>query len=242
MTQRFFNRLVRGPDKIAAVLSVALGLGLFALAQIRAQEKPAEPAAAAATPPAADPAKPRVTVKLVTDFESGKLVSDLEQIQEITTTVFDAAGSREQLLGERCVLWVRNAHVDGKFFFEHSTRANTSAAAAQLEIEREQLAPGEHVIQPGDHKFTISAEGKLASDDPSIRIDGNTLLLKMHKVTHASCRRRAARAGGISAGGRPSLGLLSMDAALRIDPAKLPDPAVTFDPQSPPAAGSRFRR
>ncbi len=203
-------------------LGAALTLALFAAASVRGQEQPA-----------GDAAKARVIVKLVTDFESGKLVSDLEEIQEITSTVFDAHGSHEQLLGESCVLWVRNAHVDGKFFFERFYQGKYIGRGAELEIERDQLAPGEHLIQPGDHKFTLSAEGQLASSDPSIRIAGNTLLLQMYKVTlHAvdSAQRGPDEFRLVAA----ELGLLSMDAALRIDPAHLPDPAVTLDPQSPP--------
>ena len=69
-------------------------------------------------PPAAPAPKRTITVKLVTDFDTKKPVSDLETIQPVKTTVFDKSGSRELTLGERCVLWVRNAHIDGKFFFE----------------------------------------------------------------------------------------------------------------------------
>src|ERR1700730_14387553 len=89
---------------------IALAIGLLGLPALAAEEKPAAAPAAGATA-ATDPAMPSVGVKLVSDFESGKLVSDLEEFQEITTTVFGAAGSHEQLLGERCELWVRNAHV-----------------------------------------------------------------------------------------------------------------------------------
>src|SRR5689334_17707355 len=66
------------------------------------------------------PAQPpaTVTVKLVSDFASAKPISELEEIRPITTMRFDSGGSREEVLGERCVLWARNAHVDGKFFFE----------------------------------------------------------------------------------------------------------------------------
>src|SRR6266478_5729034 len=68
--------------------------------------------AAEAQPPA------WVVVKLVSDFETAKPVSDLEEIRPVMTTRFGDSGSREEVLGERCVLWVRNAHIDGKFFFE----------------------------------------------------------------------------------------------------------------------------
>ena len=92
------------------------------------------------------------------------------------------------------------------------------------------------MIQPGDHKFTISAEGQLASDDPSIRVAGDTLLVQMHKVTlhTVDAAERGPDEFRLVAA---SLGLLSMDAALRIDGEHLPDPTATLDPQSPPAAG-----
>src|SRR6185295_18214129 len=108
-------------------------------------------------------------VKLVTDFDSGKLVSDLEQIQEITQTDFDTGGSKEIKLGEKCTLWVRNAHIDGKFFFERYYQEKYIGRSGRLEIEIAQLGPGEHVIEPGSHKFALDENGKLASADPDIR-------------------------------------------------------------------------
>jgi hypothetical protein len=68
--------------------------------------------------PFADAQSGRVTIKLVTDFESARPVSELEEIRPVTTTQFTDSGSRDVVLGERCTLWVRNAHIDGRFFFE----------------------------------------------------------------------------------------------------------------------------
>ena len=196
----------------------------------------------AQTQPAADapkvPAGPAITVKLVTDFDSGKLVSDAESIEPVMTTEFGPEGSREVTLGQKAVLWARNMHVDGKFFFEKYYQEKYIGRSGRLEIDVAQLGPGEHAIQPGDHKFTVSAEGKLASQDPDIRIDGNTLSLRLHKVTvHAVDDGKTGPSEFRLVPGE--LGLLSLDKSVVLDAKNLPDPKVTHDPQKPaPTRGS----
>jgi outer membrane protein assembly factor BamB len=194
------------------------------------------PAAQAQTKPAADapkvPAGPSITVKLVTDFESGKLVSDVESIEPVVTTEFGPEGSREVTLGQKAVLWVRNAHVDGKFFFEKYYQEKYIGRSGRLEIDAAQLGPGEHAIQPGDHKFTLSEDGKLASQDPDIRIEGSTLSLRLYKVTiHAVDDGKTGPSEFRLVPG--DLGLLSLDKSFTLDAKNLPDPKVTHDPQKP---------
>src|SRR5690348_664904 len=88
---------------------LALGAALAVLASlcVVSAQQPAAPK----LPDTAPAAGPKVVVKLVTDFESAKPVSDLEEFRPVTTTLFAKEGSREVTLGERCTLWVRNAHI-----------------------------------------------------------------------------------------------------------------------------------
>src|SRR5436190_2692824 len=177
-----------------------------------------------------------ITIKMVTDFDSAKPVSDLEEFRPITTTIFQAGGSREITLGERSVLWVRNAHIDGKFFFERYYQEKYIGRRAVLDIDAGQLGAGEHVLQPGNHKFTLTADGSLKSDDPNIRIDGTTLLLKMHPVTVYAVD--GGKTGPADFRIQPAdVGLLSLDVDFRLDAKALPDPKALFEPRTPPDKG-----
>src|SRR4051812_38575082 len=84
---------------------------------------------------AAEPGGQNIVVKLVTDFETARPVSELEILEPVKTTVFDAGGSKEITLGERATLWVRNAHVDGKFFFERWYQEKYIGRSGILEID-----------------------------------------------------------------------------------------------------------
>src|SRR5690606_39105102 len=75
----------------------------------------------------------------------------------------------------------------------------------------------------------------LSSDDPDIRIDGRTLLLKMYKVDVFPVD--GAKRGPPELRKTPAtVGLFRFDPAARLDAAQLPDPTRLFDPQQPPAA------
>jgi outer membrane protein assembly factor BamB len=211
---------------------LALGAAFAALASLCMvlAQQPAAP-----KPPPAASAK--VVIKLVTDFDSAKPVSDLEEFRPVTTTLFGEGGSREVTLGERCTLWVRNAHIDGKFFFERYYQDKYIGRSATLEIDAAELGPGGHALQPGDHRFTLDKDGTLRSDDPDVRVRGNTLLLKMHKVTVYAVD--GGKTGPADFRILPAdIGLLNLDPAVRLDAARLPDPRHTLDPRRPPAKGT----
>src|SRR5262245_47165486 len=119
-----------------------LALGAL-LASFLAVLVAAPPDAAKKDAPAAS-GQGKIVVKMVTDFESAKLVSDLEDFKPITTLKFEAGGSREVTLGERCTLWVRNAHIDGKHFFERYYEEKYIGRSSMLEIDLDKLGAGEH--------------------------------------------------------------------------------------------------
>jgi len=211
---------IRNPQwrigRLGALTLAALSLIALAWA---AQQKPAD--------------QPKsIVIKLVTDFESARPVSELEDLQPVKTTEFGAEGSREVTLGEKATLWVRNAHIDGKFFFERYYQDKYIGRSAVLEIDPQQLGAGEHVLQPGRHKFTLGADGSLRSDDPSIRVQGSTVLLKMQPVTvHAV---DGARTGPPEFRLKPAdVGVLSLDPDVKLDPKALPDPKLLHDPRLP---------
>jgi outer membrane protein assembly factor BamB len=180
--------------------------------------------------------KGRVVVKLVSDFESAKPVSELEEIRPITTMRFTDNGSTEALLGEHCVFWVRNAHIDRKFFFERYYQDRYINRSATLDIDAKELGAGKHIIQPGNHTFSLDDKGALSSDDPDIRIKGNTVLLRMYRVD-VLCAD-ASKTGPAEFRLVPSeLGVLALDPTFTLDRKKLPDPRRTLDPRKPPMKG-----
>ena len=167
--------------------------------------------------------EPRIVVRLVTDHASGKLVSDLEELHPVVRTVFEAKGSKTITVGERATLWVRNANVDGKFTFERYYQGKYIDRRAELEIDPMELGVGEHVINPGNHRFRLAENGALSSDDPEIKIENQTVSLRLHKVQILGVD--AAKAGPpeyrlVGA----EFGVLALGSDTVISPEKLPDP------------------
>ena len=139
-------------------------------------------------PPAPAQVEP-IVVRLVTSLDpDGRLVSDLEELQPVVRTIFDDAGTKTIPVGERATLWVRNASVDGKadggvrFTFEQFYQGKYINRSAKLEINPNELGFGEHVINPGDHRFTCSPDGTFSTKDPEMKIEGRTISLRLHRV------------------------------------------------------------
>ena len=177
-----------------------------------------------------------VVVQLVTDFATKTPVSELENFEVITETQFTTTGSKEVTLGERCTLWVRNAHVDGKHFFERYYQEKFVGRRATLEIAAKDLVAGDHFIEPGHHRFAVEADGRITSTDPDIQIDGHTVSLRMYRVNVLPVDARRTGPPEFRLVPVP-LSILSMSDDFRIDPKALPDLKSTYDPQKPPAGG-----
>ena len=166
-----------------------------------------------------------ITVRLVTDLQDGKPVSELELLQPVVKTVFDEDGTRTIPVGERATLWARNANVDGKFPFETFFEGKYIYRKAELEIDPIQLGPGGHAINPGNHRFTLAPDGTLATDDPEIKIDNEKRIvsLKMHKVEVLAVDDAKTGPPDYRLIGA-ELGLLALQADTVLDPANLPGP------------------
>ncbi|MFM8635414.1 MAG: hypothetical protein ACKOEX_11505, partial [Planctomycetia bacterium] len=219
---RMFPRPSRPP--FAAFVAAAVPVALFAAAWLPAEE------------PAA-PAVPMVVVQLVTDLDTGTLVSDTEQVEEIIETEYTADGSVDKKLGEQATLWVRNAHVDGRFFFERYYQEKFVGRSSRLEIPAADLPAGEHVIEPGRHRFSVAAEGTITSSDPDIRIAGRTVSLRLHRVEIQPVD--AAKTGPPEFRLTPAeFGVLAALPEWKLDPAALPELKTTFDPRKPDTAGA----
>lgn len=171
---------------------------------------------------AADEApKRRITFRLAD--AAGRLVSDLETLQPVVRTVFDETGSKTVPIGDRATLWVRGASVDDQFGFEQYYQGKYINRRSELAVDFDQLKPGEHVINPGGHRFSIDAAGRVSSTDPEMTVDGDTVTLRMHKVTVLCVDG--------SQSGPPESRLIAMELGVLLPPEKgelkadsLPDP------------------
>lgn len=75
--------------------------------------------------------------------------------------------------------YMRGIVIDGKHPFQRTYQGSFLGRTDTLTLE---LADGEHVIEPGAHKFTVRA-GQVAAQDPSLRANGRTLDVLLHPVT-----------------------------------------------------------
>ncbi len=69
--------------------------------------------------------------------------------------------------------------IDGKHPFQRSYQGSFLGRTDTLTLD---LAEGEHVIEPGAHRFAVRA-GQVATQDPSLRANGRTLDVLLHPVT-----------------------------------------------------------
>jgi len=177
----------------------------------------------------------RITIKLVTDFETAELASDRESFREITKTEFSETTSKTIVLGEDVTLWVRNAFVDDgnqRFFFEKYHQGKYIKREGELTIQRETLKVGRFLIQPGQHGFELSPEGKLTTDDPEIRIGGHTVMLQMHEV--AVYGVDDARSAPVEFRKVPAnVGLFSVEENFELNLDSFPDPKFLKNPRKP---------
>lgn len=190
-----------------------------------------------AAAPTAAPGTAQVVVQLVTDLDAGTLASDAEQVEEIFETEYTADGSIDRKIGEQATLWVRNAHIDGRFFFERYYQDKFVGRSSRLEIPATDLPAGEHFIEPGHHRFVVGADNAIMSADPDIRIVGRTVSLRLHRVEIQPVD--ATKTGPPEFRLTPAeFGLLGALPEWKLDPAALPDLKTTFDPRKPKAAGA----
>jgi len=182
--------------RASALLLLAALPVLLNLTVLKAEE--AAPAGADAAGPAEAPAAVRwLTVRLAPAYAPERSVDQLESITEVTeheavlvTGPLSGADIAKppSVIGHRAVLWVRGANVDGKFGFERYYESKYIDRSSTLKIQSDQLGPGEHVINPGKHRFTIRDDGSITSDDPDIIVEGEVVTLKVYGVDIMAAR------------------------------------------------------
>jgi len=81
------------------------------------------------------------------------------------------------------VLWPRNIRLDGEPAFEIYYKGKLVGRQATV---RRSLAPGTHTIWPGNHSFSLSDDGTVATDDPELIVEGAAVGIKCYPVTIAA--------------------------------------------------------
>ncbi|HUS58589.1 MAG TPA: hypothetical protein VM141_08045, partial [Planctomycetota bacterium] len=97
-------------------------------------------------------------------FSSGRITWGHNEMFEVTP-----AGPKPYLHAYAC--WGFNILLDNKSLFEMREGQDFIAL---LPIARPKLAPGKHVIWPGNHEFTIGADGEVQTADPELLVSTRT--------------------------------------------------------------------
>ena len=121
-----------------------------------------------------------VEFRLVAHDGTDTTVDTFQSEEEITRIQSTSEGMTVVKVGLAVNCWVRNVLLDGKPLFE---RYHEGKYIDRLPKAKRSLAPGEHVIWPGNHAFTVAEDGTIASDDPELVIDDATVRLKAYPVT-----------------------------------------------------------
>jgi len=138
--------------------------------------------------------------------------------------------------------WARNILLDGKSLFEIYERGKF---IGRYPLARQKLSRGKHTIWPGDHAFTVGADGKITTDDPELLVSTRTEDDRQRgKVTvhlvRIKCYPVRIRATNADAKAQQGKGLL--------DHIPLPQLALraggptSAPPREAPGAGGRPRR
>ncbi|MEI8138806.1 MAG: PQQ-binding-like beta-propeller repeat protein [bacterium] len=107
-------------------------------------------------------------------------VDSLEVNEPILNPVQTARGVEVQKVGVKVVCWARNILLDGQPLFE---RYHEGKYIDRIPRARQELKPGRHVLWPGDHVFTLGADGTLTSESPDLLVAGKIIRIKAYPVT-----------------------------------------------------------
>jgi outer membrane protein assembly factor BamB len=122
----------------------------------------------------------QVQIELVAHDQPDVTVDKLERERPILEPVVTDHGVEMQKVGLDLACWARNVLLDGQPIFE---RYHEGKYIDRLPVARPDLAPGRHVLWPGDHAFAVAEDGSISSDDPELIIEGTTVRLKCYPVT-----------------------------------------------------------
>ena len=111
--------------------------------------------------------------------EQAKAKDDAAKAAKLGTSAAKEAEIKPQAQFDHYANYMRGIIIDAKHPFQRTYQGSFLGRTDTLTLD---LADGEHVIDPGAHKFTVSG-GQVAAQDPSLRANGRALDVLLHPVT-----------------------------------------------------------
>ena len=121
-----------------------------------------------------------VELRLVPFDQPDSTVDKLEKSRPLMNPVSTPQGMVMEKVGVETVSWGRNIFLDGKSIFE---RYHEGRYIDRLPIARPDLKPGDHIIWPGNHTFTVAADGTVSTKSPELIVDGKVVKIRCYPVT-----------------------------------------------------------
>ena len=121
-----------------------------------------------------------VELRLVPHDQPDLTVDKLEKQRPITNPISTARGVEMKKIGVDYTGWARNVLLDGQPVFE---RYYQGKYIDRLPVARPDLKPGDHTLWPGNHVFTVAADGSVTSKSPELVVAGGVVKLKCYPVT-----------------------------------------------------------
>lgn len=130
-------------------------------------------------PMCASPGK-EVELRLVRHDQPEVTVDKLEKQTPITNPVSTARGVEMMKIGVDYTGWGRNILLDGQPVFE---RYFQGKYIDRLPVAKPDLKPGDHTIWPGNHVFTVAADGSLSTKSGELLLENGVVKIKCYPVT-----------------------------------------------------------
>ncbi len=121
-----------------------------------------------------------VELRLVPHDQPDVTLDKLEKQRPITNPISTARGVEMKKIGIDYTGWARNVLLDGQPVFE---RYYQGKYIDRLPVARPDLKPGDHTLWPGNHVFTVAADGSVSSKSPELVVAGGVVKLKCYPVT-----------------------------------------------------------
>jgi len=130
---------------------------------------------------AAPPAKPaEIEFRLVPHDRPDVTVDTLEREKPVTRPVTTARGTEFQQIGLDLVCWARNVLLDGQPLFE---RFHDGKYIDRLPKAKRALNAGRHVLWPGEHAFSVAADGSVTSESAELIVEKGLVRIRAYPVT-----------------------------------------------------------
>ena len=121
-----------------------------------------------------------VELRLVQFDQPEVTVDKLEKERPITNPISTGRGVEMKKIGVDYTGWGRNILLDGKPVFE---RYYEGKYIDRLPIARPDLPPGKHTIWPGNHVFTVAADGAVTTESAELIAAAGVVKIKCYPVT-----------------------------------------------------------